>query len=119
MCTSFFSIERRAEMRGNVGEPAMKLTLFVFRVQVQERTRLGQCAEPIPLQCMRNTKLHNQDAFPNGSFSGDEGDIAQRETILHGPFPRRQPPCAPFGNVAERQGRIRRAPRRIVNARVN
>ena len=81
----------------------MKLGFLILRVQVEEWSWFGQCAEPVPAQCVRDAKLHDENAFADGSLAGDEGYVAQREAILNGPFARRRLSRAPLPDVAERQ----------------
>ena len=95
--------EGRAEVGCNIGEAAMKLRFLILRVEVEEWPRLGQCAEPVPAQCVRDAKLHDENTFADGSLAGDEGYVAQREAILHRPFAQRRLSRAPLRDVAERQ----------------
>ena len=98
--------EGGAEMCGNIGKAAMELSLLILRVEVEEWSWFGQCAKPVPAQCVRDAKLHDENAFANGSLAGDEGYVAQGKAILHGPFAQRRLLPRPCVDTAEGERHI-------------
>jgi hypothetical protein len=77
MCTSLFSSAKAAEMCGNISKATMELGLLILRIQVEEWSWFGERADPVPSQCVRDAKLHDENAFTDGTLAGNQRHVAK------------------------------------------